>query len=270
MATVLVNLMDKEDIVPWNHRFIRWKHENGNRPANLGCEHFRYLLENEYLFARKIELPCSTVLLDRIDRYLLQDREIGLTKTGGWTYDGFLKYGYDKTFCDFVTQMWWDIGARTGIDIGYGAGYYVSQWRSRGLAFAGYDANPRTPDLSGMLLPEGDAVCEVADLTEELDISTPFDIVVCKDVLPYIPEKSASTAIRNLARLSSHFILLSWNVPDSVATFPHRDMTDEDIIPHFENEGYTVEKYMTARLHVVLKRKDCCVLTRRNLPLINY
>ena len=39
---------------------------------------------------------------------------------------------------------------------------------------------------------------------------------------------------------------------------------------HFENEGYTVEKYMTARLHVVLKRKDCCVLTRRNLPLINY
>lgn len=82
MATVLVNLMDKEDIVPWNHRFIRWKHENGNRPANLGCEHFRYLLEDEYLFARKIEQPCSTVLLDRIDRYLLQDREIGLTKTG--------------------------------------------------------------------------------------------------------------------------------------------------------------------------------------------
>ncbi len=82
--------------------------------------------------------------------------------------------------------------------------------------------------------------------------------------------KSASTAIRNLARLSSHFILLSWNVPDSVAAFPHRDMTDEDIIPHFENEGYTVEKYMTARLHVVLKRKDCSVLTRRNLPLINY
>jgi len=82
VATVLVNLMDKEDIVPWNHRFIRWKHENGNRPANLGCEHFRYLLEDEYLFARKIEQPCSTVLLDRIDRYLLQDREIGLTKTG--------------------------------------------------------------------------------------------------------------------------------------------------------------------------------------------
>lgn len=270
VATVLVNLMNKEDIVPWNHRFIRWKHENGNRPANLGCEHFHYLLEDEYLFARKIELPCSTVLLDRIDRYLLQDKDIRLMPTGGWRYDGFLKYGHDKKFCDFVTQMWWDIGARTGIDMGCGAGYYVSQWRSRGLAFAGYDANPHTPDLSGMLLPEGDAACEVADLTEELDIPTPFDIVVCKDVLPYIPEESVSTAIGNLARLSSHFILLSWNVTDSLATLPHRNMTDGDIIPHFEKEGYTVEKYMTARLHVVLKRKDCCVLTRQNLPLIDY
>ena len=190
--------------------------------------------------------------------------------TGGWRYDGFLKYGHDKKFCDFVTQMWWDIGARTGIDMGCGAGYYVSQWRSCGLAFAGYDANPHTPDLSGMLLLEGDAVCEVADLTEELDIPTPFDIVVYKDVLPYIPEESVSTAIGNLARLSSHFILLSWNVTDSLATLPHRNMTDGDIIPHFEKEGYTVEKYMTARLHVVLKRKDCCVLTRQNLPLIDY
>ena len=33
--------------------------------------------------------------------------------------------------------------------------------------------------------------------------------------------------------------------------------------------GYTVENYMTARLHVVLKRKDCCVLTRQSLPLID-
>ena len=41
-----------------------------------------------------------------------------------------------------------------------------------------------------MLLPEGDAVCEVADLTEELDIPTPFDIAVCKDVLPYYPGRN--------------------------------------------------------------------------------
>ena len=50
VATVLVNLLDKDSIEPWNHRFIRWKYENGNRPANLGCEHFRFLLDKGYLF----------------------------------------------------------------------------------------------------------------------------------------------------------------------------------------------------------------------------
>lgn len=65
--------------------------------------------------------------------------------------------------------------ARTGINIGCGVGYYVSQWRSRGLEFAGYDANPHTPDLSIMFLPERDVACEVADLTEELNIVSPFD-----------------------------------------------------------------------------------------------
>ena len=77
VATVLVNLMDKEDIVPWNHRFIRWKHENGNRPANLGCEHFRYLLEDEYLFARKSNSHAVRMLLD-------QDRPVSATRQGDW------------------------------------------------------------------------------------------------------------------------------------------------------------------------------------------
>lgn len=92
--------------------------------------------------------------------------------------------------------------------------------------------------------------------------------MVCKEVLPYIPENLVSIAVRNFARLSSHFVLLSWNVLESIDSLSYREMAEEE---RFEDEGYTVEKYMTARLHVLLKkRKDCCVLTRRNLPLINY
>lgn len=144
VATVLVNLMGKENIVPWNHRFIRWKYENGNRPANLGSEHMRYLLEDECLMARKIELPCSAALLDKIDRYLHQDGQIMSMPTGGWVYNGLMKHRYDKKFADYVMRMWCDVSARTGLDMGCGAGCYVAQWRSRGLSFAGYDANPYT------------------------------------------------------------------------------------------------------------------------------
>ena len=270
VATVIINLMGVKNIIPWNYRFIRWQYENGNRPANLGCEHFHYLLEHEYFFARKIDLPCSIKLLEKIDLYLLKDCNINQSPTGGWEYNGMLlyTYGYNKVFCDFVTQLWWEIGAKTGIDMGCGNGYYVSQWRSHGLPFAGYDANPYTTDLSRLLLPVGDEACGVADLTEELVVPESFDLVVCKDVLPYIPNKSIKKAIKNLAKLSSRFILLSWNVQPIEHISSKNNITEEEIAALFEHENFVIEPYMTAKLRMLLKRKDCCLLGKQNVKLL--
>lgn len=111
-----------------------------------------------------------------------------------------------------------------------------------------------------MFLPEGDEACGVADLTEELSVPEPFDLVVCKDVFPYIPSEWDAFAIRNLARLSSQFILLSWATASSVPSC--RDIDDDALLAAFANEGFIIEPYMTARLHVLLKRKDCCLLIR--------
>lgn len=262
VATVLVNLMKKENIVQSNRRFIRWKYENGNCPANLGREHFRYLLEDEYFFARKMEMPCSVPLMDLIDKYLHQDGKISSMPTGGWIYDGFIKYGYDSKFADYVMRIWCEVDAKLGIDMGCGAGLYVAQWRSRGLSFAGYDANPHTSKLSSMLLPDGDVLCGVADLTEEQETDSQFDIVVCKDVLPYIPLEHERTAIRNLSALSSRFIILSWNMPEDLSSLPHRQLSEDALLYMLNDEGFVKEKYMTADMRVVLNRKDCCVLTR--------
>lgn len=262
VATVLLNLLGKDNIVSWNQRFIRWKYENGNRPANLGCEHFRYLLENECLIARKIELPCSNTLLGWIDWYLHSDREIELKPTGGWIYDGFMQHRYDRKFADFVAKMWCDVSARTGLDMGCGAGIYVAQWRSRGLSFAGYDANPYTKELSAMLLPDGDTPCGVADLTEELDADCKFDIVVCKDVLPYIPQDLVHIAIKNLTKLSARFIILSWDVPDELSTLPHRRISEDTLMSLLADDGFVKERYRTANLRVIQNRKDYCVFTR--------
>lgn len=263
VATVLVNLMGKPNIVPWNHRFIRWQYENGNRPANLGNEHFRYLLENEYVFARKIELPVSDSLLDDIDKYLHQDYQVELMPTGGWIYDGFLKYKYDNKFAEYVTQMWRMVDAKTGLDMGCGAGLYVAKWRACGLSFAGYDANPHAEMLSAMLLPNGDIPCGVADLTEEIEMEGQFDIVVCKDVLPYIPTELEQMAISNLAKLSGRFIVLSWEVSEEMSELPHRQISEEEILDLMKKEQFGQEKYMTANLRVLLNRKNCCVLVRQ-------
>ena len=146
--------------------------------------------------------------------------------------------------------------------MGCGDGLYVSQWRSRGLSFAGYDANPRTKALSTMLLPKGDTPCGVADLTEDLEANRKFDMVVCKDVLPYIPQELETVALRNLAKLSAHFIILSWNVPGEQSTLPHRQVEGSSILSILAKEHFTQEKYMTANLRVIMNRKDCCVLIR--------
>ena len=116
-----------------------------------------------------------------------------------------------------------------------------------------------------MLLPKGDEVCEVADLTEELYVPEPFDLVVCKDVFPYIPCEYEAAAIRNLVQLSSRFILLSWSTASSIPAC--RDIEEDMLIKAFADEGFTIEPYMTARLHVLLKRKDCCLLIRSGQPI---
>lgn len=158
--------------------------------------------------------------------------------------------------------MWCDVDARTGLDMGCGDGLYVAQWRSRGLSFAGYDANPSTEALSAMLLPQGDTPCGVADLTEDLEVDNKFDMVVCKDVLPYIPQELVPVALRNLAKLSARFIILSWNIPEKLSMLPHRQVTESNMLAILAKEHFVQEKYMSANLRVIMNRKDCCVLIR--------
>lgn len=66
--TVLLNINKSTSfIIPLNKRYIRWKYENGNRPANLDVSHFKYLITSNCLFARKIENNVSNDLLNLID-----------------------------------------------------------------------------------------------------------------------------------------------------------------------------------------------------------
>ena len=113
-----------------------------------------------------------------------------------------------------------------------------------------------------MLLPQGDTPCGVADLTEDLEVDNKFDMVVCKDVLPYIPQELVPVALRNLAKLSARFIILSWNIPEKLSMLPHRQVTESNMLAILAKEHFVQEKYMSANLRVIMNRKDCCVLIR--------
>ncbi|MDO4737944.1 MAG: beta-1,6-N-acetylglucosaminyltransferase [Bacteroidales bacterium] len=262
ITTVLVNLIDKEKIENSNYRYIRWKNENGNRPANLSSEHFFHLLSNEYLFARKIEYPVSEPLLELIDQYLLCDKDVIQNQNGGWQYDGFLKYGFDASFSDFVAQFCREVNVSKALDMGCGSGYYVSKWRRLDLNFDGYDSNPYTPSLSERILQDGEKLCGVANLVGELDFLGVWDLVVCKDVLQYIPENERRMAISNLCNLSSHYIILSQTSQNVDGTICH-PFDWESIKEMMRENGFDKDEYMTARIRVISTSANICTIYRK-------
>ena len=256
VATVLLNKVDMLRVVRSNCRFIRWRHENGNRPANLGVEHFRHLLEEEFLFARKMDPHCSLPLLQLIDRYLVRDGEIRLQRSGAWCYDGYLSYEHDWHFCEYVARFCADLSVATAVDMGCGCGYYVSKWRECGLSFAGYDANPYTKELSARLLPEGDEPCGVVDLADEMTDGVSFDLVVCKDVLPYIPSEKLVVAADNLARLSGKYLLVGWHVGERHFGIPHSALAESDMVVLFERRGLRMDRFLTSKLRIALTKSE--------------
>jgi hypothetical protein len=266
VATVLVNLIGEGSITQGNLRYIRWKNENGNRPANLGMEHFKYLCQNNCFFARKFERNISEDLLQNIDKYLLQDNKISQSPTGGWIYDGVLQYGYDYSFSNFIIQFCQELGIVSAVDAGCGDGLYVALWRELNLPFTGFDSNPYTERLADLMLERGSQFYNVMDITGD-SINGSFELVVCKDMLPFIPRELINNAVHNLCSMSSHFIILSWNVQEKFSKMRHNEFFIKDIERLFA-PSFIVENYMTAKLRALLIRKDCCVLIKKGTQIL--
>ncbi len=271
VATVVINLLGTDNIIQSNLRFIRWKFENGNCPANLNMEHYYMLLEQPRFFARKMNESCSNELLNAIDKYLLQEEEeMHLMPNGGWHYNGFLKYVYDSAFCSIVAQVYRDIAAKSAIDVGCGCGYYVSQWIRKGLNVSGFDANPYAEQLSHLLLPVGNPPCAVRDITDNTFVAdASYDLVICNEVLPFIPERMLTMAVTNLARLSSHCILIGWENSCKDSDMSLSQITEENLRQMFEKEEFIIENYMTARLRLMTKNRNYCLFIKRGMQLIN-
>ena len=209
IATVLLNKLPSEKIYPKNCRYIRWKKENNNYPANLSIRHFFMLAVSDCLFARKMELPVSAELLQTIDKYLITDAKFNLLPHGGWNYNGFLKYTYSEKLMFVIHKFCVRQSIREVLDLGCGPGYYVQALRALGIAVTGYDANPHTSYLSSLILPKNDDCCHVGDITDEMECESTFGFVICMDVLAYIPHSLWNKAIDNIVSMGNKFILIS-------------------------------------------------------------
>ena len=106
-------------------------------------------------------------------------------------------------------------------------------------------------ELSANLLPEDDEPCHQADLTDDLEVSSPFDLVLCKDVLPFIPAPLMDKAICNLKKLTGKYLLLTWyNTPaeDDNAKYNAIPADEQTVVSLFGRFGFVYMPEYTASL----------------------
>ena len=258
IATVLVNLKRGRNVLFTNYRFIRMIYENGNRPANLDVHHLRYMMEQKCVFVRKVELPLSMELIRVLDKYFVYDnQQLKVMKNGGWDYDGYRNYNYVPEFSEKVVNICKLAGIVSVLDAGCGCGLYVAVLRTKKIAASGFDANPYTEELSARLMEKEQMLCEQADLLDdELEAESPFDMVICKDVLPYIPAEQIEKAVMNLAKLADKYILLSWYENAHPSPLPIVCYTEEDMIALLSKVGYTPDVLLNRQLVDLDIKKD--------------
>lgn len=212
IQTVLVNLLPKHSIINNNKRFIRWKKENGNYPANLAMEHFHLLAESDDLFARKMDYPISSPLVSSIDKYLIKENSTFYQLyNNGNTKNKFEVNLYNPRITECLYTYIKGVNLQDVLDIGCGCGFYVAALRRLRISIMGYDYNPLTTEISSLLLPWGDTLCGVADFTKKQNGFVSFDLVICLNVFQYIKVDDTNALTENLLRFSKKSIIISWD-----------------------------------------------------------
>ena len=210
ISTVLVNIIPKEKIHCNSLRYIRWHFENGNIPANLGNEHLTYLLRRNYLFARKFEENCSEGLQSIIKETLHNEKELRITESGKWIYDGYIEYDYNELFVNVISQICRELKVKSILDVGCGAGLYVDAFREQGFHVSGIDSNPYTELLSSQILVGESGCCKTFDVLQDENDGNKYNMVICKDVLPYIPMQKILEFVRKIVSFSQKYILINF------------------------------------------------------------
>lgn len=249
--TLIVNLCTCESVVFKNYRFIRWKNENNNSPANLSMIHFHLLVESEDFFARKMDERYCKNVIENIDKYLLTEAFYG-------TSFCFNKYDFALTQSLYLYCKWLNI--YNVLDFGCGPGLYVAALRRLGLLVAGYDASPLMKEISAIIVPEDDSPCEIADLTDKMEEYDTFQLVYCINVLQYIEHSCLCRAMENLTLLASKSLLIGW-----CSDF-EKDLGGSSYVRSIvESKGFHINEFATKFFQHNTKRVDFIYLYERTI-----
>ena len=112
---------------------------------------------------------------------------------------------YDPYLAAALLSFFKEEKASSIIDLGCGAGQYVSTLNNAGIICDGLDGNPRTPEITN-------GECGIADLSEPLTLGKKYDWVLSLEVGEHIPNKYESIFLENINNAAHLGIVLSWAI----------------------------------------------------------
>ncbi|CAA9987034.1 conserved Plasmodium protein, unknown function [Plasmodium knowlesi strain H] len=221
-------------------------------------------------------------LLSETLRFLGFTVKWGIHENGYWMTN--LNYSFDYMLSNLVIKYLKEKKVKSVIDVGCGYGHYVNELNFHKIRTVGVDGNSKLVNLlkNEDIFPL-DATNEyfVAEILNKVNDSNRkehakedkcldvkkvikkageigrsvlhFDYVLCLNVGEYIPKKKEEVFLKNLDRLNSKGIILSWDIPDTFNTGTINEKSEEEILDLFLNAyNYTYDEKSSAFF-----RKNC-------------
>lgn len=204
--TLLCNVNKRQYILD-NKRYIRWEMENGSNPANLCVKHLHYLLENDCLIARKFTQVISNRLCDIVDRYLINNESM-FDSISDIFHNDYKRNSFNNHILNIVVDYIKIMGIKDGIDFGCGIGLYVYNLRMKGFPIIGYDNDKTIVDFSKILYND-DSICELGDISDDVEFRSTFGLSICFDVLPYLSSNQIDKVLLNLKKITNSSVIIS-------------------------------------------------------------
>lgn len=149
---------------------------------------------------------------------------------GIWHTDSDEEHIKDRKLCKNLIKYLKSQNAKSIVDCGCGAGYYVNDFIAEGLNVKGYDGNPNTKKFNSH--------CDILDLSKPYD-KEKYDWVLSLEVGEHIPKKCETIFIENLVNFCENGLIISWAIKGQGGSGHFNEQNNEYIKERICSYGFT-------------------------------
>ncbi len=154
-----------------------------------------------------------------------------INSRGYWENDTAEGHGHDAGLAKALWRFFEEERARSIVDIGCGDGFYTNYLFGMTLNIEGFDGNPNTSKIAGLL-------CDTLDFSKPIVFPFLYDWALCLEVGEHIPAEFEETFINNVANSCTKGLVISWAIPGQGGDGHVNCKTNDEVREIFTNKGF--------------------------------